>query len=397
MGYGMKEYSRAGNIRQSVESANKWWKTGLSWVRFSVAAYLAALCLCGCGKGEEPPEYLEYETGGEDMVFARQLGMGWNLGNSLESVCEDGRYAGNALELYWQNPATTKEMIDEVRSAGFTLLRIPVTWEGHMDSQGNIDGEWLARVKEVVDYGMENGMYVILNAHHDTWFEPVPENEENAVRKMEEVWRQIGEYFAAYDNHLLFEGMNEPRWIGSPEEWIGGSAGTAAIVNRLNQVFVDTVRGQGGNNAQRYLLVATYGNSVEECALEWFTMPEGKHLIVTVHAYLPYRFAMDVQGTGTWGKEGAGELETVMERLGQRFVANGIPVLIGEFGAVDKGNTKERLQWLEDYMDAAGKHRIGLVWWDEGGRSGETYGRFRIFDRERLEWLFPEIRDALVR
>ena len=78
-------------------------------------------------------------------------------------------------------------------------------------------------------------------------------------------------------------------------------------------------------------------------------------------------------------------------------MANGIPVLIGEFGAVDKGNTKERLQWLEDYMDAAGKHRIGLVWWDEGGRSGETYGRFRIFDRERLEWLFPEIRDALVR
>ena len=362
-------------------------------VRALALGYLVMLCFCGCGKADEAPPY---DIGGEDMVFTEQLGPGWNLGNSLEAVCADGRYSGNALELYWQNPATTKEMIDEVCRAGFTLLRLPVTWEGHMDEQGKIDEQWLGRVKEIVDYGIDNGMYVIINAHHDTWFEPLPENEEYARNKMRDVWQQVGGYFAEYDNHLLFEGMNEPRWIGSAEEWTGGSSETAAIVNGLNQVFVDTVRGLGGRNEERYLLVATYGNSVEECALEAFTMPEGEHLIVTVHAYIPYGFAMDVQGKNVWESRDAKEIGAVMKRLGERFVSKGIPVLIGEFGAVDKGNSEERLKWLKDYMEAAKEYRIGCIWWDEGGWPGETYGRFRIYDRDRQEWLFPEIQEVLV-
>lgn len=358
-------------------------KSGKKLIWILLTGFLMTPCLEACGKEKE------------DFAYVQQLGPGWNLGNSLEAFCEDGSYAGNQLELYWQNPVTTKAMIHEVRKAGFTTLRIPVTWEGHMDAQGRIDKVWLDRVKEVVDYGMSNDMDVILNAHHDRWFEPTKENEENAVRWMKCVWRQVGEYFMEYDSRLLFEGMNEPRWIGSDEEWRGGSEETAAIVNRLNQVFVDTIRGQGGNNRERYLLVTTYGGSIEERALKYFVMPEGKHLIVTVHAYTPYDFAMNPEGSRIWKETQVQEIEVVMERLMKRFVSKGIPVLIGEFGAIDKKNAKERLMWVKDYTKAARESQIAYIWWDEGGPHGETYERFRIFDREKLVWLFPEIRDAL--
>lgn len=340
--------------------------------------------LSGCGSSQTA-----------ELDFVREMGAGWNLGNSLESICIDGSYTGNALELYWQNPATTKEMIEEIHNAGFGTIRIPVTWENHMDSQGNMEAVWLDRVREVVDYAIEDGMYVILDAHHDTWFEPFPEKEETAVSMMEKVWNQIGEAFIGYDNHLLFEGMNEPRCIGTAEEWTGGSEETAELVNCLNQTFVDTIRAQGGNNRERYLLVTTYGGSSLENALKYFRMPEGEHLIVTVHAYLPYSFAMDEKGETVWQEAEVQEIEDTMSRLHTGFVSKGIPVIIGEFGAIDKCNTEERLKWLAAYLEAAEKNGISFIWWDEGGPSGETYGRFRIFDREQKSWLFPEIRDML--
>lgn len=352
---------------------------------FTIFCILLA-CLSGCGSRQT-----------EELDFVSRMGPGWNLGNSLESVCADGSYTGNDLELYWQNPATTKAMIDEIHSAGFTTLRIPVTWENHIDAQGNIDRAWMSRVREVVDYAIENEMYVILDAHHDKWFEPTKENEENAVRLMQLVWNQIGTCFKEYDEHLLFEGMNEPRCIGTAEEWTGGNKDTAAIVNRLNQTFVDTIRAQGGNNKERYLLVTTYGGSTLENALQNFAMPKGEHLVVTVHAYIPYTFAMDVNGETLWQGAGRQEIEDTMDRLHKRFIAQGIPVIIGEFGAIDKGNTAERLSWLTDYLEAAEQNGISCIWWDEGGPSGETYGRFRIFDRETGNWLFPEIRDLLTK
>lgn len=357
--------------------------TGNKW-KILLLCGVILTALSGCGSSQTA-----------ELDFVREMGAGWNLGNSLESICIDGSYTGNALELYWQNPATTKEMIEEIHNAGFGTIRIPVTWENHMDSQGNMEAVWLDRVREVVDYAIEDGMYVILDAHHDTWFEPFPEKEETAVSMMEKVWNQIGEAFIGYDNHLLFEGMNEPRCIGTAEEWTGGSKETAELVNCLNQTFVDTIRAQGGNNQERYLLVTTYGGSSLENALKYFRMPEGEHLIVTVHAYLPYSFAMDEEGETVWQEAEVQEIEDTMSHLHTGFVSKGIPVIIGEFGAIDKCNTEERLKWLAAYLEAAEKNGISFIWWDEGGPSGETYGRFRIFDREQKSWLFPEIRDML--
>ncbi len=330
----------------------------------------------------------------EEIEFVEQMGTGWNLGNSLESVCTDGAYEGLELECYWQNPKTTKEMIQEIYRAGFRTIRIPVTWDAHMDEDGNIEKQWIERVNEVVDYALDAGLYVILDAHHDTWFVPSLENEAYAKEMMEKVWEQIAEHFRDYGTELLFEGMNEPRLIGTEAEWRGESAENDRIVGELNRIFVDTVRNTGGNNENRFLLVTSYAGTVE--ALEDFELPQGEHLILTVHAYKPYLFAMDETGSGEWNPQEEREIDQFMELLRKRYTSQGIPVIIGEFGAVDKNNTGDREAWLNYYTEKAEECDIMYIWWDEGGPSGETYGRYRLFDRENKVWLFESLKDILV-
>lgn len=351
-----------------------------------ILCYMTAMILIGCER--------KMMNG---IEFVNQMGAGWNLGNSLESRCDDGSCEGNELETYWKNPKTTAEMIKEIKNAGFDTLRIPITWDNHLDSEGKIKKEWMQRVREVVDYAINEDMYVIINAHHDEWFQPYTENEEKAVLMMQNIWEQIGEEFIEYDSHLLFEGMNEPRCIGTQIEWTGGNEETARIVNRLNQTFVDTIRSQGENNQDRYLMVTTYGNSVSDNALKYFEMPKGDNLIVSLHAYEPVDFAMYEQGEAVWQKLWETDLKKLMGKLNTQFVAKGIPVIISEFGAKDKNNTDERIKWLKAYLEIAKENDIPCYWWDEGGISGETYGYFRIFDREKLSWLFPEIKDLLTK
>lgn len=339
-------------------------------------------CIMGCGNR------------GEEMEFVRQMGTGWNLGNSLESVCQDQTCEGLELECYWQNPKTTKGMLQEVYDAGFRSIRIPVTWDAHMNDNGDIDAQWMDRVSEVVDDAMDTGLYVILDAHHDTWFIPSAENEADAKEMMEKVWEQIAERFQDYGTQLLFEGMNEPRLIGTETEWGGESAENDRITGELNQTFVDTVRKAGGKNKDRYLLVTAYAGMVE--ALERFEMPEGEHLILTVHAYKPYSFAMDTAGTIEWKEEDQKEIDWFMDILKEHYTSQGIPVIIGEFGAIDKNNLEEREMWLKYYMKKAKECQVTCFWWDEGGPSGETSGRYRIFDRENGEWLFESLKDILI-
>ena len=339
-------------------------------------------CLMGCG------------TQHGDMDFVADMGSGFNLGNSLESTCTDGSVNGLDLETYWENPKISKAMIEEIAKAGFQTIRIPVTWDVHMDEKGQIDAAWMDRVQEVVDAALDTGMYVILNAHHDTWYIPSKENEAYAKEMMEKVWSQIAEQFAEYDEKLLFEGMNEPRLIGTDVEWAGESKENDQIVDELNQLFVDTVRNSGGNNRGRYLLVTSYADAIE--SIDRFTMPKGTHLIVTVHAYKPYAFAMDETGTAVWEPGLTQEIKGFMDNLQRRFTSKGIPVIIGEFGSIDKNNLNDREQWLKDYITLASEADVMYIWWDEGGPSQETYGRYRIFDRETGVWLFESLKDILV-
>ena len=152
--------------------------------------------------------------------LVREIKSGWSLGNTLDAASRNDITS----ETSWGNPVTTKEMITAVRNAGFNIVRIPVTWCNHMDENGVVDKKWLDRVQEVVDYGYNQGMFVILNIHHENWHDPYYENEEAAAAKISDIWTQIGTRFEKYGERLIFEGMNEPRKRRTPLEWNGGES-----------------------------------------------------------------------------------------------------------------------------------------------------------------------------
>ncbi|MDL2288086.1 glycoside hydrolase family 5 protein [Oscillospiraceae bacterium OttesenSCG-928-F05] len=335
------------------------------------------------------------------MRFFSRLGAGWNLGNTLD--VHNLHYAAERpeeFETYWGNPRTTRQMIAEVRRAGFNTIRIPVTWYPHMDEAHQVDSAWMGRVRALVDAAMDEGLYVILNAHHDAWYTPAEGGEAEAAEIMEVLWTQICDAFSDCGERLIFEGMNEPRLIGSPYEWTAGTAEARAITNRLNRVFVETVRrSDAQNNAKRYLLIPTYCARTEEEALRGFELPEALRVGVSVHFYLPYAFAHDGGEDAAWSvkrPEDVQALDAAFEDLEAYFTRKNIPVVITEFGAVDKGNTGDRAAWAAYVTERAEALRIPRVWWDAGGREDEEALSFSIFDRRALTWRFPEILESLM-
>jgi len=327
------------------------------------------------------------------VELVSNMKIGWNLGNSLDA--RGG--IGIMSETAWGNPKTKEAMIDAIIDAGFNVIRIPVTWDGHCGTapEYKIHDMWLARVKEVVDYAYNKGVYVILNTHHEEWYMP---NEENKVANGEQLvalWTQIAEYFKDYDEHLIFEGLNEPRLRGTSKEWTGDAA-ASEIINYWEQLFVDAVRATGGNNTLRHLMITGYAASSSRDNLAKIKLPEDDKLIISVHAYTPYNFALNTTGTDKWSSSSGGsELTNFMKMLNELFVSKGVPVIIGEFGATDKNNTATRVEWADYYVRAAQEYGIICVWWDNNGFTGDGE-KLGIFNRRDMTFPYPEIVDAMM-
>lgn len=351
-------------------------------------------------------EAVETEVPKEEFIadrsdaFALVAGMnvGWNLGNTF-----DAHGAGNSLstEWYWGNPKTTQKMIDAIAEKGFNTIRIPVTWAEHVGTapEYKINDEWINRVQEVVDYAVNNNMYVILNTHHepDFWMTAAPEKKDAVAAQLAAIWKQIAEHFMDYDEKLLFEGMNENRVKGSSNEWNGGTPEERIVINELNQVFVDTVRATGGNNENRFLIISTYGNNGGYQALKELEIPEDNRIIVALHLYTPYFFTYDPAegGYDTWDGSHKADIVNQAKLIDKELLKKGVPVIITEFGAVNKNNEAEVVKWLEDYMNAMNKYGIKCVWWDNGNfaASGE---KFAIFDRRNQIWYTEKVVDKLM-
>lgn len=277
--------------------------------------------------------------------LVQEMNTGWNLGNTLDANGSSGVEA----ETSWGNPVTTKEMIDAVKEAGFNVLRVPVSWGTHMDDDYNVEEEWMARVREVVDYGINNDMYVILNTHHEEWYFPTEEDKEQDIEQLTALWTQIAEEFQNYDEHLIFEGLNEPRLRGTALEWTGGDEASRAIVNEYAKAFYETVRNSGGNNPNRHLMITGYAASSSRNCLEAIDLSEfDDKVIVSVHAYLPYSFALDTQGTDQFNADtDGGVIDTLFNDLNDLFLSKNIPVIVGEYGCVNKYNPEERVECIE--------------------------------------------------
>ena len=343
-----------------------------------------------------PEDYEMRDISAWELVGEVQVG--WNLGNTFDAP---------GGETSWGNPETTFTMISRIAEAGFDSVRMPVTWSRHLGEAPDylIDGEWLDRVEEVVGYIMSTGMYCIINTHHESWISPEESQEEAITEQLTAVWRQIGERFEDYNEKLIFEAMNEPRLVGTPDEWNGGTIESRGVINRLNAAFIDTVRALGGRNALRVLMIPTYAASAEEVAVQAVadafsevTGDDGK-VIVSIHAYTPINFTLSPVGPGRWLPERQEEeINWMFARLKSTLIDNDIPVIMGETGAANKNNLNERVQWAKYYFGKAREYGIPAYWWDNGifeARS-ETSELFGFFNRHSAEFAFPEILEAII-
>ncbi len=337
----------------------------------------------------------------EDMTamdVVRDMKIGWNLGNTLDSTRTDITRvdAPYKFETAWGNPKVTQELIDAVLNAGFNVIRIPVSWTNHIGPapEYQITESWMERVKEVVDYAYNKGAYVIINVHHEDWNYPYYDNLERASAQMAAVWQQIAAVFQDYDEHLIFEGQNEPRKIGTSLEWNGGDAEGWEVVNQTNQVFVDTVRASGGLNPYRMLMIPGYAANCS-VGIQHISVPENDtRVIISVHAYEPYDFALKPNGRSTWNYDTTA-IDKLMSDLKTLFIDKGTPVIIGEFAAMNRDNESERAQWAAYYVHAAKEIGVPCIWWDNGIFAGDGE-RLGLFDRQTYICQYPKILEALM-
>ncbi len=236
-------------------------------------------------------------TGNPAVKLVSDIKVGWNLSESLEAAHLQHlgeNPAISQMETAWGNPVTTKGNITAIKNAGFNAIRIPVSWDKAADPDYNIRKNWFARVKEVVNYAVDNDMYIIINTHHDEdIFKFTNAETGKSLSAFKKIWEQIADNFNNYNEKLIFEALNEPRTIGAAWEWTGGVPEEHANLNKYYQVFVDTVRASGGNNDKRILMINTYGASAESTAVNALTLPIDtipNSLIVSFHAYVPRDF-----------------------------------------------------------------------------------------------------------
>ncbi len=365
------------------------------------------------------PEPAPAETKGDSVQFSQNLMPGWNLGNQLESNSD-----GTPSETTWGNPVITEKLIKQVKAQGFKSIRIPVSYLSKIGAGPNytIDSKWLDRVQEVVDMCINNGLYAIINVHGDGYYSikggwllcGESASEQKTIKaKYEKVWEQIAKRFKNYDDHLVFESMNE-EYDGTynnpnPEYYNN--------INAYNQIFVDTVRKAGGKNNNRYLLIPGWNTDINfttgDCdtyTMEAkFVIPNDSRIMISVHYYTPWEFCGE-EGYDTFYKWGDSvkkfvkrrQSETLVNRqfdkLYNAFIKNGYGVVIGEYGSIDrthkdKSNTTYRAYFAEYVNYAAHQRNIVTVYWDNGYNGKHGFG---LFDRTKCTVTQPEIIKGII-
>ena len=337
--------------------------------------------------------------GSTAVQLAAKIKLGWNMGNSLEAI---------GGETAWGNPKATKALIDLVKANGFNAIRIPCSFDKYLANAttAKIKEDWLARVKEVVHYAVDNDMYVIVNIHWDGgWLEnnctEAAKSATNAKQKA--YWEQIATYLRGFDEHLIFASANEPKVANATE---------MVVLTTYHQTFIDAVRSTGGKNAYRTLVVQGPDTDIEKTNKLMLTLPTDKvanRMMMEVHYYTPYQFTLmdkdadwgkmfyywgantrsttDMERNPTWGEEA--DLAKLFKSMKTQFVDKGIPVILGEFGAIRRSNLSgsnlslhlaSRAYYLKMVVQQAKANGMVPFYWDEGNLGSNGFGIFNRFN-----------------
>jgi endoglucanase len=319
---------------------------------------------------------------GNAMAAVAAMQPGWNLGNSFDAVGAD--------ETAWGNPRVTEALLDNIRAQGFNSIRIPVTWTNHHGGAPNytIDAAWLSRVREVVNWALADGFYVMINLHHDSWqwINTMPTDRTNVLNRYNALWTQLAAAFRDSSPRLTFESVNEPQFTGASDE-----AQSISLLNELNTSFRTIVRQSGGNNATRLLVIPTLHTSADAArvdpTLAWFTAANDPNLIATVHYYGYWPFSVNVAGGTRFDATVQSDLTGAFDRVYNAFVSRNIPVIIGEYGllgfdrhtgTIEQG---EKLKFFEFLGYYARSRQITTQLWDNGQHFGRT----------SFQWSDPEL------
>ena len=332
-------------------------------------------------------------------AFVKDMGLGFNIGNSLDS------WGG---ETAWGNVAINQNFIKALKGYGYKSIRLPITWAENIGAAPDykITATRLARVETIVDWCLKEGLYVIINIHHDghgnskSWIQNAPKgfpdngaNVKAVADQLAAVWKQIARHFSDYPNYLIFEAMNEVGFDGLWNRYSGGQAAEKEeayrILNLLNQTFVNTVRATGGKNASRFLLISGYWTDIDNTCDPLFKMPADNienRLTLSVHYYTPWDFVGDVK-RATWGTDSdITTLNNLFNKLKTNFIDNGVPVILGEYNVISYKRTgsgsaattvvkakEERVKWLTAVTKKCIELGICPVLWDNGGKTSSGF------------------------
>ena len=274
------------------------------------------------------------------------------------------------------NPAVTKPLFDTIRSQGFHSVRIPVTWSGHQSATApyTIDATFLARVKQVVDWALADGLYVELNVHHDSWqwIENMAADHDNVLARFDSTWTQIAGEFRNEPRSLLLESVNEPQFSNATD------AQKTQFMNELNTSFHTIVRGSGGGNASRLLVLPTLGCTPDQTLMDNLSAEisslNDRNLVATVHYYGFWPFSANIAGYTQFEATSQKDMDDAFARMHDTFVAKGIPVYLGEYGLLsypdythpDTVERGEALKYFERLGYDARVNGVTTALWDAG-------------------------------
>ena len=381
---------------------------------FCIFTLLLAVAAMACSHKPQPADDEEAVATAAD--YAARLGLGWNLGNQFDSYND-----GVSSETAWGNKPVGRAIFDSVAAAGFTHVRIPVTWLGHVGPAPDyrIDSAWLDRVARAVDYAEQAGLCAILNIHHDGadsahWLDikgAAADSARNAEvsAQLAAMWTQIATRFADKGDFLMFEAFNEIHdggWGWGNNRRDGGRQ--YATHNGWLQTFVDAVRATGGNNATRFLGIPGYCTN-PELTIENLVLPAdtaADRLLVAVHFYDPTDFAINATYTewghtgdpskkASWGDED--NITGTLDKLADKYVSNGVGVYLGECGATTRSTDRAeafRLYYTEYLFKAAADRGIAAIVWDNGS-AGTGKEAFGFFNHTTGNYITPKAKTAV--
>ncbi|WP_328869275.1 cellulase family glycosylhydrolase [Streptomyces sp. NBC_00287] len=307
---------------------------------------------------------------------------GWNMGNTYDAIPD---------ETSWGNPPVTQALLKKVKSQGFKSIRLPVTWGIHQGPAPayTIDAAWMAKVKQVVDWAQAEGLYVLLNMHHDSWMwvNQLSTDHDTVLARYNAIWTQIAATFRDTSSRVVFESVNEPTFSGT-----SGDDENYRLLKELNSEFHRIVRASGGNNASRLLVLPTLYTNADQSRLDALaaelTALNDPMVATTVHFYGFWPFSVNIAGYTRFDATSEQDLTGTFDRVYNTFVAQGIPVIIGEYallaydhnrlGIIEPG---EQLKYFEFLGNYARQRKFTTMLWDAG----------QFLNRNTLQWRDPAL------